>query len=57
MNRDLHKKYWINELRGYGIHAGPNGERLEDMEYYALRGYLVKMQMQRDLEPMHSRWF
>ena len=57
MNRDLHKKYWIKELRGYGIHAGPNGELLEDMEYYALRGYLVKMQMQRDLEPVHSRWF
>lgn len=55
--REVHQKYWIDELKGYGILEGPNGEALEEMEYYDLRSYLVKAQMQRDLEAKSSQWF
>lgn len=56
-NNHIHKKFWIQELLGYGIIAGPNGEALEDMDYYSLRSYLVKAQLQRDLEVKSSPWF
>lgn len=56
-NNHIHKKFWIQELRGYGINEGPAGERLEDMEYYDLRSYLVKAQLHRDLEVKASPWF
>lgn len=56
-NNHIHKKFWIQELRGYGINEGPAGERLEDMEYYDLRSYLVKAQLHRDLEVKSSPWF
>lgn len=56
-HRQIHRTIWIKELNGYGIQEGPNGEELQDMEYYALRSFLVKAQMQRDLETKASVWF
>lgn len=53
----IHMKFWIKELHSYGIYSGPNSERLEDMSYYDLRSYLVKAQLQRDLEVKQSMWF
>lgn len=52
-----HKKFWIEELKSFGIIAGPNHEPLEDMEYYDLRAYLVKAQLHRDLSVKSSPWF
>ncbi|WP_186763820.1 hypothetical protein [Planomicrobium sp. CPCC 101079] len=56
-HRDRHREFWIEELKGYGILQGPNGEALADLEYYDLRAYVVKAQLQRDLETKASPWF
>lgn len=53
----IHMGFWIDELKGYGIHEGPNGEKLEDMEYYDLRGFLLKTHLRLNIEVKASPWF
>jgi len=49
-HRHIHTSFWIEELKSYGIHESPSGERLEDMEYYDLRALLLKTHLRLDIE-------
>ncbi|MGH2319359.1 hypothetical protein ACRC6Q_16590 [Planococcus sp. SE5232] len=52
-----HMEFWVEELKGYGINYGPNGETLGNMDYYDLKAYMVKVHLQRDIEIKASPWF
>lgn len=56
-HRHIHMGFWIEELKGYGIHESPNGEPLESMGYYDLRALLLKTHLQLDIEVKASPWF
>lgn len=55
--REIHMKYWIEELQGFGVLEGPNGESLDSMDYYDLKAFLLQHKLRRDLEPLASPWF
>ncbi|EMF46292.1 hypothetical protein B481_2019 [Planococcus halocryophilus Or1] len=52
-----HMGFWVEELKGYSIYYGPNGEALEEMDYHDLKAYMVKVHLQRDIEVKASPWF
>lgn len=56
-HQHVHTGFWIKELRGYNVHQGPNGEKLEDLGYYDLRALLVKTHLQLNIEVKASPWF
>lgn len=55
------KVIWIEELRGLGVTHGPNGERLENMNYQDIKYYLVVKQEQNgtgiDLDAKANAFF
>lgn len=56
-HKHIHMGYWIEELKGHGVHKSLDGKPLEELEYYDLRALVVKTHLQLDIEVKASPWF